>query len=141
MAGLSDLAARLTAASADIQRDAALKAARAAGDALLREMQRVTPVLTGALRGSERVNSVTGSGTRATAAVGPHMIYAQFRNYGGTIHVKNARVLSDGRSFFGRQVTQGGSHYMEKAATWAAAGGLDGPVGQAIDEIMESSGL
>lgn len=141
MAGLETLGQRLIAASADVKRDAALKAAQAAGNAFLHELQRVTPVRHGTLRRSERVNSVTGGGTKATAAIGPHTVYARFRNYGGTIHVKRASVLSDGHSFFGKQVTQAGSHYMEKAAGWAAAGGLDGPVSHAIDEVLRGSGL
>lgn len=142
MAGLQSLGQRLTAASADVKATAALKGAQAGGNAFLRELQRVTPVLTGTLRRSERINSLTGSGTRATATLGPHTVYAHFRNFGGVIRAKRARVLvSAGGVVFGKEVKQSGSHYMEKAAAWAAAGGLDGPVGHAVDEVLKGSGL
>ncbi len=79
------------------------------------ELQSVTPVLSGALRGSERVWRVEGNGAAATAIAGPNIVYDRFRNDGGTIHVRRAKVLTDGSRFFGKSVTQRGSHYMEKA--------------------------
>jgi HK97 gp10 family phage protein len=141
MAGLQSLAARLKGAADDVKATAALKGAQAGGSAFLRELQRNTPVLTGTLRRSERVNSVTGSGTRATASIGPHAVYARFRNFGGTITAKRARQLSNGHEFFGKSVTQAGAHYMDKTVAWADGGGLDAPVQIAVDDVLKGAGL
>lgn len=95
----------------------ALEVAERGAKELLAAMFVVTPVLSGDLRASEHVQSVAGDGAHAVAMVGPDgsVPYDRFRNDGGTIHVKHAKVLTDGTRFFGRSVTQQGAHYMEKA--------------------------
>ena len=76
-----------------------------------------TPVLTGALRASEKINSVSGGGAAAVADVGPDIIYDKFRNDGGTITSHGSWSLHSKTTgqYFGRSVTQRGSHYMERA--------------------------
>jgi bacteriophage HK97-gp10 putative tail-component len=89
--------------------------AREAGTDFLAILRAATPKRTGHLADSESLDSVTGGGSVATAVVGAHAVYAEFREHGGTIRVRNAKVLTDGVSFFGKQVTQRGSRYFEKA--------------------------
>lgn len=98
----------------------ALDACTEASKDFLAVLRAVTPKRSGHLADSETVDAVTGNGERATGIVAPHAVYAEFRNRGGTIHVRNAKVLTDGVSFFGRSVTQAGARYMEKGQ---AAGG------------------
>lgn len=137
---LGEFAAALDKAAAAVETTAARECAADAGQAFLQVLRGTTPVLSGELRASERVDSVRGGGTHAVATIGAHTVYAAFREHGGTIHVKNAKVLSDGRSFFGRSVTQAGSHYFERAAAEAA-----GPIGAAcrdtISRILRDAGL
>lgn len=113
---LSEAAAAYRAMAARCQESLALDCARAGAKEYLAALDVTTPVLSGALRASEHIDAVFGSGSRATAVVAPHIIYAEFRNNGGTIHVRNKKVLSNGSQFFGTHVTQAGSHYMERAA-------------------------
>lgn len=95
------------------------------------------PVLTGALRGSMHTMSVSGGGPVAVAEVGSDLIYARFRNDGGTIHSKGPWPLRNRETgqVFGRQVTQAGAHYIEKAEGWA-----EGPIRAAcrirLDEYL-----
>lgn len=93
-------------------------------------LRAVTPKRTGYLADSEYPDFITGNGVFATARAGPHAIYARFRNEGGTIHVRRAKVLTDGASFFGRSVTQQGSRYMERGE--AAAEGVCHTAAQAV---------
>jgi predicted RNA methylase len=109
----------------------AIDCARAMAEPALAALKAATPVRSGHLRGSETVDAVSGTGVFATAVLSPHAIYAEFREKGGTITVKNARVLTDGTSFFGKSVTQAGSHYMEKGE---AAG--RGPAHEAAVEVV-----
>jgi len=108
----------------------------AAAPRALDQLRIVTPVQSGALRGSEHVDAIFGSGTFATAVLAPHKIYAKFRNDGGTITAKklNARgqymLGTPAVGFFGRSVTQAGAHYMEKGE---AAG--RGPVAEACAQV------
>ena len=90
--------------------------AEEAGRDFLAVLRAVTPKRSGHLADSESLDSVTGGGPVATAIVGAHAVYAEFRERGGTIHVRNAKVLTDGVSFFGKSVTQAGSHYKERSA-------------------------
>ena len=103
--------------------DLALEACGEAARDYLAVLRQVTPKRSGRLADSETVTGPTGGGSRATAFVGPHIRYAAFREHGGTIHVRNAKVLTDGFSFFGKSVTQTGARYMEKA---------EGPGGAAV---------
>jgi hypothetical protein len=96
-------------------------------------LKSVTPVETGKLRDSEVMNSISGGGAFAQAQAGPHMIYAQFRNDGGTIHSHGPWSLSNGSQYFGRVVTQKGSHYMEKAQA-AASGPCEAAARKVMDE-------
>lgn len=140
MGGLADLIAALERAQAAMETRAAIECAREAGHAYLVQLRETTPVLTGELRASERVDAVRGSGTYATATIGAHTVYAEFRNNGGTITVKRARVLTNGSEFFGRSVTQAGSHYFERA-TGQAATPIDDACKKVIEGILRDAGL
>lgn len=87
---------------------------QAMADVALPVLKSVTPVRSGQLRDSETIDVVAGTGAYGIAIIAPHTVYAEFRNNGGTITVKRAKVLTDGVSFFGKSVTQQGSHYIEK---------------------------
>jgi hypothetical protein len=137
---LSEFAAALDKAAAAVETTAARECAADAGQAFLQVLRGTTPVLTGELRASERVDSIRGGGTFAVATVGAHTVYAAFREHGGTIHVKNARVLSDGHSFFGKSVTQAGSHYFERAEA-AAGGPIEAACRETITRILRDAGL
>lgn len=112
---LAEAAAAFRGLAEKADSDLALEACREAATDYLTVLRAVTPKRTGALADSETVTGPTGGGTHAVAEVGPHIVYADFREYGGTITVKNARVLTDGASFFGKSVTQRGAHYMERS--------------------------
>lgn len=118
---LAEFAGEVRALAGRAEAELAAECARAAGKEFLAALAVTTPVRTGALRASERVFSVTGGGPVAVAVVGSDLIYARFRNDGGTIRVKRAKVLgTPAVGFFGKQVTQHGSHYMERAEAEAA---------------------
>lgn len=68
---------------------------------------------TGTLARSVRAEPAVPSGAgRATSSVAPHTVYARIQQLGGTIHVKRARVLTDGKHFYGKQVTLPARPYM-----------------------------
>jgi hypothetical protein len=115
MGGLADFAARLREVADRAESDLALESCRMGAREYLAVLQEETPVRSGRLRASEHIWRVSGGGESATAILGPDIIYDRFRNDGGTIHVRRAKVLTDGVSFFGKHVTQAGSHYMERA--------------------------
>lgn len=112
---LAEFAAEVRALAERADAELARTCAEEAGRDFLTVLRMVTPKRSGHLADSESLDSVTGSGAVATAIVGAHAVYAEFREKGGTIHVRNAKVLTDGVSFFGKSVTQRGSHYFEKA--------------------------
>lgn len=115
---LSEAAARFREMAEKASEGLAVDCARAGAKEYLAGLFVTTPVLTGALRATEKVNFVSGDGTHAIADVGPDIIYDRFRNDGGTITVKRAKVLgTPAVGFFGRSVTQAGSRYMERAVT------------------------
>lgn len=119
--GLDEFAAAMEAVTGRAETGLAAECARAAANEFLAALHVTTPVRSGALRASERVWRVWGSGPTAEAIVGPNIIYDRFRNDGGTISVRRAKVLTDGVSFFGRHVTQHGAHYMEAAQAESAS--------------------
>ena len=102
--------------------DLALEACGEAAKDYLAVLRAVTPKRSGALADSETVTGPSGGGLHASALVGPHIIYAEFRERGGTItrHLPRPHVLgTPAVGFFGRgnpaTVTQHGARYMEKA--------------------------
>lgn len=122
-------------AEAGLARDCA----QAGGREFLAELHVTTPVLSGALRASEHILSVSGSGSHAVAVVGPDgsVIYDRFRNDGGTITVKRAKVLgTPAVGFFGRSVTQAGSRYMERAEE-AAEGTMHAAMAAILSGYLE----
>jgi hypothetical protein len=129
----SEAAAKFRAATDRAEASMARECAAAGARAFLPIERSVTPVLSGRLRQSEAVKAVTGGGTFAEAVVSPNTVYAHFRNFGGTITVRRAKVLTDGSRFFGRSVTQAGSHYVERAHNAAI-----GPVQVAIKMKAET---
>ena len=115
---LAGFAARLREVADRAEASLAVDACRMGAREYLEVMREETPVLTGALRSSEHVYSVSGGGESATAIVGSDLIYAHFRNYGGTITRKlpPPHVLGNPEvGFFGHSVTQAGSHYLERS--------------------------
>jgi len=107
----------------------ARECAQAAAREFLAALDVTTPVLSGDLRRSMHTFSVSGGGTRAVAVVGSDLIYAAFRNYGGTITSKGPWPLRNRATgqVFGRSVTQHGAHYME-----SAEGLAEGPIRAAV---------
>jgi hypothetical protein len=129
---LAGFAAEIRALAARAETGLARDCAGAAARELLAALEVTTPVRSGALRASERIWSVSGGGPVAVAIVGSDLVYAKFRNDGGTIHVKRAKVLgTPAVGFFGKQVTQAGSHYMERAE-----GEAIGPIQAACTSIV-----
>jgi hypothetical protein len=113
---LSEGAARFREMAEKASEGLAADCARAGAKEYLAGLFVTTPVLTGALRATEKINFVSGGGEHAVADVGPDIVYDRFRNDGGTITVKRAKVLgTPAVGFFGRSVTQSGSRYMERA--------------------------
>ena len=130
----AEAAAKFRAATDRAEASMARECAAAGARAFLPIERSMTPVLSGRLRESEAVKAVRGSGAFAEAVVSSHLIYAHFRNFGGTITVRRARVLGTPEvGFFGRSVTQQGSHYVERAHAAAV-----GPVQVAIKAMAET---
>lgn len=117
--GLAEYAAAWDHLAERAEAELAVTAVRAGAKELLAAMFVVTPVLSGDLRASERIQSVDGDGSHAVALVGPDgsVIYDEFRNKGGTIESRGPWPLrnKDTGQVFGRKVTQKGAHYMERA--------------------------
>jgi Bacteriophage HK97-gp10, putative tail-component len=129
---LAGFAAEVRALAARAESGLARDCAGAAARELLAALEVTTPVRTGALRASERIFSVSGGGPAAVAVVGSDLVYAKFRNDGGTIRVKHAKVLgTPAVGFFGKKVTQAGAHYMEAAEAEAI-----GPIQAACASIV-----
>jgi len=118
---LAEAAARARAVTDRAEASLASDCARAGAREFLAELHVTTPVETGALRASEQIMGVSGGGTFATAVVGSDLIYAHFRNVGGTITSKGPWSLHSATTgqYFGRVVHQTGSHYMERAEAGA----------------------
>ena len=139
MSALSDWAAKLSAAADRMEAELAVTVCREQAKDFIAIERIVTPKRSGALAGSEHVDSVTGGGAHAEAIAGPHIIYARFRNDGGTITRKLPwpHVLGTG-PWYGHQVTQKGSHYVERAEADAAGimGGVaEGVLGEFLDGL------
>ena len=129
MGGLADFAARLKDLAERTETEFADGCIREMAPAALAALRGATPKRSGRLAASERVDSISGSGTYAVAILAPHTIYAAFRNDGGSIHAKDEPARS-GRVHqpsgipyrhslawaggFAMHVTQSGAHYMEK---------------------------
>jgi hypothetical protein len=129
---LAGFAAEMRALAGRAESGLARDCAGAAARELLAALEVTTPVRSGALRASERIFSVSGGGPVAVAIVGSDLIYARFRNEGGTITVKRAKVLgTPAVGFFGKSVTQAGSHYMERGEGMAL-----GPIQAACTSIV-----
>ena len=134
---LAEFAAAMRDVAVRADAELASECARVASREYLAALAVTTPVLTGALRESEHVMSLSGGGAVAVAEVGSELIYAKFRNDGGTITSHGPWPLRNRETgqVFGRQVTQAGSHYIERAADWA-----EGPIAAAcqvkLDEIV-----
>jgi|SRR5580698_8401680 hypothetical protein len=139
MGGAADLAAALERIKAAVDSKSGEVCIKAMAPVALRYLQQATPVETGRLRGSERVDSISASGTHGEAFIAPHTVYARFRNDGGTIHVKRAKVLSNGVSFFGKQVTQAGDGYLERG-TEAGEGPCRDAASAALGRLISGAG-
>lgn len=112
---LGEFAAALRGLADRAESELALECVRPAAREALAVLQMETPVRSGALRGSEVIRSVTGSGVFAEAIYGPDIVYDRFRNDGGTITKHSPGSLgTPAVGWFGHSVTQRGSHYMER---------------------------
>lgn len=112
---LGEFAAALRGLADRAESELALECVRPAAREALAVLQMETPVKSGALRGSEVIRSVSGSGAFAEAIYGPDIVYDKFRNDGGTITKHTPGSLgTPAVGWFGHSVTQRGSHYMER---------------------------
>ena len=112
---LGEFAAALRGLADRAESELALECVRPAAREALAILQMETPVRSGALRGSEVIRAVTGSGAYAEAIYGPDIIYDKLRNDGGTITARNFPQLGNPSvGWFGKSVTQRGDHYMER---------------------------
>lgn len=159
---LDEFAAVLERAAEAVRDGMALRCANAAGGAFLGELKDNTPVKSGALRDSENF-TVSGGGAAASARISTHLpLYASFREHGGTIHAHDRprggwtgsptgvyprrwgihqHTLHWPGGGFPLEVTQVGSHYMERTVEWAAGGGIDGPIKAAVERTLRDAGL
>jgi phage gpG-like protein len=113
---LSEWAGEVRGLADRAESELAPECAREAGTDFLTTLRVVTPKRTGHLMDSESLDAVTGGGPVATAVVGAHAVYAEFRNNGGTITKHTPGSLgTPAVGFFGHSVTQRGAHYFEKA--------------------------
>ena len=98
---------------------AARKAVTDGGHLIERRAKQKAPVLTGTLRRSIHVDSVTRlSVGRWESRTGPSVIYARQREFGGTIKPVNASVLAwkgPNGMVFAKSVYQKGKPYMKPA--------------------------
>lgn len=134
MTTFAEAAAEFRAAAGRADASLARDTVEAMAEVYLPVLKGETPVLSGRLRDSETLDEISGGGASATAKLGPHTVYARFRNFGGTITAKNFPVLGNPDvGFFGKSVIQKGSHYMEHAA--AAA---QGPCGAAAQKVVDA---
>ena len=133
-AAVRDLAGRAEASLAH-------ECAEAGAMVFLPLLKSTTPVRTGKLRHSETIDSVSGGGAYASAEISPHTIYAEFRETGGTITAKNFPQLGNPEvGFFGKSVTQAGSHYVARAHA-AAEASVQVAMGMIAERFFEESGL
>lgn len=120
---LSGFAGALRGLAERAEAELAMECVRPAAREALASLQMETPVRSGALRGSEVIRSVTGSGSYAEAIYGPDIIYDKFRNDGGTITKHGPGSLgTPGAGWFGHSVTQRGDQYMQRGEALARAG-------------------
>jgi hypothetical protein len=132
---LAEAAAIFADTASVIEAEAALQVVTEQAEVYLPILQSVTPMLSGRLRLSETLNALTGGGTFAAANLGPHTVYAEFRNDGGTITAKRFPQLGNPEAgWFGKSVTQTGSHYMERAQA-EAAGECEAAAEQVVDVL------
>jgi hypothetical protein len=138
---LSEFAGALRRAAEYVQAKAADHIVDDCAEKFLEKLKDNTPVLTGALQGGESIDSFSSGGTSASARISTHTpLYASFRETGGEISIKRARVLTNGVEFFGTHVHQEGSWYMRRTVEWAE-GALPEICQRAITQILEDAGL
>ena len=143
---VAELAAKLREAAARAEAGLAGEVVTEMVRDYLATLRMLTPKRTGDLMRSEYPDFIRAAGTHATAAAGPHIVYAKFRNDGGTITAKrpNKRgqlmLGTPAVGFFGKSVTQQGSHYMERAHD-AAEGACHAAAQAAMDRFIASTGL
>ena len=106
--------------------EAARKVVTDGGHLIERRAKQKAPVLTGTLRRSIHVDSVTRLGVgRWESKTGPSVIYARQREFGGTIVPRNASVLAwkgPNGMVFAKSVYQKGKPYMKPAFDESVSG-------------------
>jgi phage gpG-like protein len=119
-----ELPGRLRRIAQDVKDRAAVDAADAMAQtyqsAVVRSMHGPSPSpkgtpparRTGTLARSVRAEPAKGSGGTATSSVSPHTVYARIQQLGGEIHVVRAKVLTDGKRFYGTHVHLPARPYM-----------------------------
>lgn len=128
-----------------VERDGAKAAADAAGNKFIELTLPHVPVRSGALRRSIRLKG-GGGGLRSTSHCAPHTVYAAIINYGGTIRVKHTTTtrggktipgfLSDGETFFGREVHIPGQGYWTLSGKGAA---MQAAAAHAVQVIVDGA--
>jgi hypothetical protein len=94
--------------------------------------QMVTPHKTGALARSEFVSGHGGGGTHAVALAGPHKVYAEIQNDGGTITKHGPGSLGNPAvGWYGHSVQIRGKGYVQKAE-----GAAEGELGDIAGRIL-----
>jgi hypothetical protein len=162
MGGAADLAAALERIKAAVDSRSGEVCIKAMAPVALRYLQQATPVLTGRLRGSERVDSLSASGRHGEAFIAPHTVYARFRNDGGTItpkHMTKPKVVSyttkrgkrvtyttksrlgylKFNGHYAQKVKQAGDGYIERG-TAAGEGPCRDAASAALGRLIEGAG-
>jgi Bacteriophage HK97-gp10, putative tail-component len=160
---LSQFADALNKAADAVEDHAATDAAEKFSGEFKDKLQENTPVETGALRDSEWVDSVTGSGEEAWAVISTHLpLYAGFRDRGGEIWAHDRprggwtgpptgsfprrwgvhqHTLHWPGGPFPLHVTQAGSHYMARTIDWANGGPCQDSAVNTVVGILHDAGL
>ena len=81
-------AARFREIAQHCEEGLAVEACRAAANDYVTVLRMTVPVETGALRDSVHLWRVWGDGRQAEAIAGPNIVYADFRDRGGTIRIR-----------------------------------------------------
>jgi hypothetical protein len=136
VSGFGEWADELAAVAARMEADLAITVVREQAADFIAVERMLTPKKTGALADSEHVDSISGGGAHAEATAGPHKIYAQIRNEGGTISKHGPGSLGNPSvGWFGHTVTQHGTHYVERSEA-AVEGVADATALAVLEEML-----
>ena len=118
VSGIEDMRANIDRIAKAVD-DAARIAVTNGGHLIERRAKMMAPVKKGTLRRSIHVDIEQLAPGRWQSVTGPSVIYARFREFGGTIRPVNKQMLSwmgpNGTRMFAKSVTQKGHPYMRPA--------------------------